>query len=109
MKRSVTRRELFALTPASAPDELIHIASLLVHATPAACEAIKQLLHSERQVEVHDTAHPGKLAIVLESANDRAIADTACRLQEIAGVVSVSVVAHMVEAESALREDRQGG
>lgn len=108
MTRSFSRRALFT-PPAHSPDTLIHIASLLVHATPAACESVKSLVKDLPGTEVHDTAHAGKIAIVLESADDRAIADTASRVQDLAGVVSVSVVAHVVESERELRQEYEGG
>jgi nitrate reductase NapD len=103
------RRDLFVLKPATDADARVHIASLLVHATPAACEAIKQLLRDTPGIELHDTQHTGKLALLLESANDRAIADTAARVQGIAGVIGVSVIAHFIETERNLQEDYTRG
>jgi nitrate reductase NapD len=103
------RRDLFVLKPATNAEARVHIASLLVHATPDACAAIKQLLQDAPGIELHETQNVGKLALLLESANDRAIADTAARVQEIAGVIGVSVIAHFVETERNLQEDYAGG
>jgi nitrate reductase NapD len=106
---AITRRHLFRLTPAERPQTLVHIASLLVHATPAACKLIERMLRDYPGVEVHPTPQAGKLAVVLESADDRAIGEAAARLQEIAGVIGVSVVAHVVETEQELQGDYTGG
>jgi len=108
MTKTISRRDLFA-PPATDLDALVHIASLLVHGTPAACLSVKALLKDSPGAEVHETAQSGKLAVVLESADDRAIAQTASRLQDIAGVVSVSIVAHVVESERSLQEDYRIG
>jgi nitrate reductase NapD len=108
-KQRFTRRELFRLRPATDPDSLVHIASLLVHATPAGCKTLKSLLQGRAGIEVHETQQPGKLAVVLESADNRAIGDAACGIQEIAGVVGVSVVAHIVETERDLRQEHVDG
>jgi nitrate reductase NapD len=105
----LTRRELFVPKAATDLDAPVHIASLLVHATPAACQSIKELLRNSPGVEVHDTEHPGKIALVLESADDRAIGATAACVQDIAGVIGVSVVAHVVATERSLQEDYPSG
>jgi hypothetical protein len=44
------------------------------------------------------------LAVVLESADGRAIAHTASELQQLSGVLTVSIVAHLTERASALEE-----
>lgn len=108
-KTHLTRRDLLRLTPAKDLDNPVHIASLLVHATPAACKTLASYFHDDRGIEIHPTPQPGKVAVVLESADDRAIADIASRIQEIAGVVSVSVVAHVVESERELRQEHIDG
>lgn len=105
----VTRRHLLRLTPAQDLDSLVHIASLLVQATPAACKAVAASFRDCAGIGIHETGQPGKVAVVLESADDRAIADIAGEIQEIAGVVSVSVVAHAVESERELRREYVGG
>lgn len=85
-------------------DPLVHIASLLVQATEAGCAAVRSAVSAIPGAELHDVAQPGKLVIVLESADSGAIAAVASELQHLAGVLTVSVVAHLTERASALDE-----
>jgi nitrate reductase NapD len=101
----LSRRDLLSL----APPARIHIASLLVHGKPAALEIVRALAPELPRAEVHETAHAAKLAIVLEAANDRAIGDAVARLQDVPGVIAISIVAHIAETEASLREEHQGG
>ena len=103
--RELSRREFFALgRGVEDADPLVHIASLLVQATEAGCEAVRSIIPSLPGAELHETDQPGKLAIVLESTASRAIADAATELQQLPGVLTVSIVAHLVESASALEE-----
>jgi nitrate reductase NapD len=110
-KHQLSRRDLWSPGDGARadPESLVHLASLLVHGTPQACAQVRELVRLTQGAEVHATSHAGKLVIVLESADDRAIADTAAQLQDIGGVVNVSIVAHLVESERALREDHVDG
>ena len=100
--RSFSRRELLSLDPA---EPLTHIVSLLVHARPDALDALRARASNLPGAEVHETAQPGKLAIVLESAHDREIADAVTVLQDCAGVISVAIVAHLAEPTASLSEE----
>lgn len=104
--RTLSRRELLSFGAAASddPDPLIHIASLLVQATPAGVTAVRELIAAMPEAEIHETAHAGKLAVVLESADGRAIAHNASELQQLSGVLTVSIVAHLTERASALEE-----
>lgn len=103
--RELSRRDFFALgRGVENADPLVHIASLLVQATEAGCAAVRAMVGSLPGAELHETGHPGKLAIVLESTASRAIADAASELQQIPGVLTVSIVAHLMESASALEE-----
>lgn len=107
MVANISRRDLVSLTPhtSSPADEIIHIASLLVQATPRGMLLAKQAAAALDGAEVHDTAAPGKFVVVLESARERAIADAADVLQQVTGVLTVSIVAHHMETASALRQE----
>ena len=107
MVASISRRELFSMTPrpSSSADEIVHIASLLVQATPQGMLLAKQAAAALVGVEIHDTAAPGKFVVVLESSRERAIADAADVLQQVTGVLTVSIVAHHMESASALRQE----
>lgn len=103
--REISRRDFFALGRSSdAADPLVHIASLLVQATDAGCAAVRSMITSLPGAELHETGHTGKLAIVLESSDSRAIANAATELQQLSGVLTVSIVAHLMESASALEE-----
>lgn len=103
--RELSRRDFFALgRGADDADPLVHIASLLVQGTEAGCAAVRALVGSLPGAELHETGQPGKLAIVLESTASRAIADAASELQQLPGVLTVSIVAHLMESASALEE-----
>jgi len=104
---NVSRRDLVSLTPhaTAAPNDIVHIASLLVQATPKGMLLAKQAAAALDGAEVHDTAAPGKFVIVLESSKERAIADAADLLQQVSGVLTVSIVTHVMESASELRQE----
>lgn len=104
--RTLSRRELLSLGRSPTPDSdpLVHVVSLLVHATPLGCEAVRRAVAAIPAAELHETAHANKLAVVLESTDSRSLAAAASELQEIAGVLTVSIVAHLTERESLMSE-----
>lgn len=104
--RWLSRREFLKFGPASSADDepLVHIASLLIQATPTGCEALRAMMGSMPGAELHETGHPGKVAVVLESTDSRAIADATTELQQLPGVLTVSIVAHLMEPASAMEE-----
>lgn len=104
--RDLSRRDFLKLGRASddAAEPIVHIASLLVRATPVGCDAIRSMIDSLPGAELHDTGHSGKLVVVLESADSRAIADATTELQQLSGVLTVSIVAHLTESAALLEE-----
>lgn len=105
-EHGISRRALVSLTPrAPADSDIVHIASLLVQATPKGMLLAKQAAAALDGAEVHETAAPGKFVVVLESSNERAIADAAELLHQVSGVLTVSVVAHHMESAAALRQE----
>ncbi len=105
MRTLLSRRELF--TPAgvtSAQDEIVHIASLLLHIVPASLDRLRQAVASLPEAELHATAHPAKFAVVLEAGNERALAEATAMLQNLRGVLTVSIVAHLSERAGDLDE-----
>ena len=103
--RSLSRRELLSFSSAgNSADPLIHIASLIVQATDAGCSAVRECVAAMPAAELHDTAHPNKLVVVLEASDARSLADATSELQQITGVLTVSIVAHLTERASALDE-----
>lgn len=107
MAANISRRDLVTLAPHAppSPDDIVHIASLLVQATPRGMLLAKQAAAALEGAEIHETAAPGKFVVVLESPRERAIADAADLLQQVTGVLTVSIVTHVMESESALRQE----
>ena len=104
--RNFSRRELLPSSSSTTADSdpLVHIVSLLVQGTPKGCAAVRSIVAEMSGAELHETEHQNKVAVVLESADSRAIADAAHELQQLAGVLTVSIVAHLVERASVLEE-----
>lgn len=98
-----SRRDLVSLTPYTT--DIVHIASLLVQATPRGMLLAKQAAIALPGAEIHDTAALGKFVVVLESSQERAIADAADLLQQVTGVLTVSIVTHVMESASALQQE----
>jgi nitrate reductase NapAB chaperone NapD len=107
MVSKLSRRELVSLhprTPARASD-IVHIASLLVQTTHEGMMLAKHAAAALPGAEIHDTAAPGKFVVVLESSQERAIADAAELLLQVAGVLTVSIVTHMMESAADLQRE----
>jgi nitrate reductase NapD len=105
MRTLLSRRELFTAERAAHPqDEIVHIASLLLHIVPSCLDSLRQAVASLPDAELHATAHPAKFAVVLEAGNERALADATDRLQSLRGVLTVSIVAHLSERAGDLDE-----
>jgi len=106
--RELSRRDFLKLgrSPGDAGEPLVHIASLVVQATAAGCQAVRSSIGSMPGAELHETGQIGKVVVVLESADSRAIADATTELQQLPGVLTVSIVAHLMESASAKRTTR---
>lgn len=104
--RELSRRDFLKLgrPPGDADEPLVHIASLVVQATAAGCQAVRSSIGSMPGAELHETGQAGKVVVVLESADSRAIADATTELQQLPGVLTVSIVAHLIESASAMEE-----
>lgn len=107
MDNKISRRELVSLAPRSSaqPSDLVHIASLLVQVTPKGMAVAKHAAAALAAAQIHDTAAPGKFVVVLESSQERAIADAADTLLQVAGVLTVSVVSHFIERAADLKQE----
>lgn len=104
--RELSRRDFLKLGRGAddANEPIMHIASLLVRATATGCDAVRSVISSMPGAELHETGQAGKIVIVLESADSRAIADATAELQQLSGVLTVSIVAHLMENASGLEE-----
>lgn len=111
----LSRRDFLSLgrpaasTPGTESSECVHIVSLLVHAIPGRIAATRAALAAVPGVELQATAHPGKFIVLLESSDEQTIADCVNHLHTIRGVITVSVVAHLIESADALNEEISHG
>lgn len=110
MRSRLSRRDLVTLRrqPSDAGAQLVHIASLVVQLTPHAHEAVREVVNALPGAELHETAHPGKWVVVVESVNERATSDLAESLTQVSGVLTVAIVAHVMDSISALDEEVEG-
>ena len=106
MRTLLSRRDLFSPGPAGAAagEELVHIASLLLQIVPSALNTLREAIVALPGAELHPTSHPAKFAVVLEAGNERALADATEVLQNLRGVLTVSIVAHLSERARDLDE-----
>jgi len=101
----LTRRDVLTLgaRPPS-PEQLVHIASLLIRVVPPHADAVHDHAAGFPNAEVHRSPHPGKLVVVLESADDRELARCIDELHALPGVLTVSIVSHLLEDANRLDE-----
>lgn len=83
----------------------VHIAGMLIHAKPEALDSAAATVRGFAAADVLPTGVVGKLAVVMECAHERELADCVNQLQAISGVISVSITSHYIEdaAELAAR------
>lgn len=75
----------------------VHIAGMLIHAKPEALEAAASVVRRFGAADIQATGVAGKLAVAIECAHERELADCVEQLQAIPGVISVSMTAHFIE------------
>lgn len=85
-------------------DEL-HIASLVVHVHPQALNQVAQGLLQVDDAQVHGTHPDGKLVVTLEGPNAGAIMDKVAQIQQIEGVLNVSLVYQHAESRHFLNQE----
>lgn len=86
------------------PDEL-HIASLVVHVMPQTLSHVAQALLLVDDAQVHGTHPDGKLVVTLEGPNAGAIMDKVAQIQQIAGVLNVSLVYQHAEPRHFMNQE----
>lgn len=70
----------------------VHIASLVVHVDPRSLSGVEQGLQAVVSAQVHGTHPDGKLVVTLEGPSASAIMDDVAQIQQIEGVLNVSLV-----------------
>lgn len=86
------------------PDEL-HIASLVVHVMPQTLSHVAQALLQVDDAQVHGTHPDGKLVVTLEGPHAGAIMDKVAQIQQIAGVLNVSLVYQHAEPRHFMNQE----
>ncbi len=92
------------MSEAAMPDD-IHIASLVVHVLPQALSRVEQALASVADAQVHGSHPDGKLVVTLEGPSGSAIMDQVAQIQQIAGVLNVSLVYQHAEPRHFLNQE----
>jgi nitrate reductase NapAB chaperone NapD len=80
------------------PDDIIVVASLVVHARPEHAREVRKDVCSLHGASVV-MAHENKFAVVLETESTESAADMTERIRTMNGVTSVELVAHFFEEE----------
>ncbi len=74
-----------------------HVSSIVVHARPAALDAVAAAIAELPGAEIHGRDAAGKLVVVLTAASERIISDHLQTINAIAGVFTASMVYHAVD------------
>ncbi|HEX6093833.1 MAG TPA: chaperone NapD [Dongiaceae bacterium] len=77
--------------------DMCHVSSIVVHARPAALDAVAAAIAELPGAEIHGRDAAGKLVVVLTAASERTISDHLQTINAIAGVFTASMVYHAVD------------
>jgi len=75
----------------------MNISGVLVHAMPENVEQVTQQLEQVSGVEVHGVNETGRMVVTVEATSDQTMADTVLGLQNMDGVLAVSMVYHQFD------------
>ncbi len=81
------------------------ISGVLVHARPEAAVPVTSALEAMPGVEVHDDLGDGRLIVIVESTDERVMADTFTDIRNTDGVLSASLTYHYTDETSFLDEE----
>ncbi len=85
-------------------DEL-HIASLVVHATPRRLDAVTSEIAALPDAFVHASSANGKLVVTLEAPTSEAMTRQVSCIQHIDGVLSAALVYQCADSLDAMNEE----
>ena len=83
----------------------LHIAGLVVHASPARAARAAETIAALDGAQVHAQAHTGKLVVTLESATSEAMTDAIDRIRRIDGVLAAALVYQCADSLEAMNEE----
>ncbi|MGM3388374.1 chaperone NapD [Stutzerimonas stutzeri] len=75
-------------------NNVLHIASLVVHCRPELIEAVKGNLVLLPEIELHQQSPAGKIVVVIEAEHEHRILETIDRIQQIPGVLNAALIYH---------------
>jgi len=90
------------------PDEL-HIASLVVHASPARLEGASQYIAAMPGARIHASSPAGKLVVTLEAGSSDEILAQVNRIQQTDGVLTAALVCQYADSRAAMMEELPEG
>ena len=83
----------------------LHIAGIVVHASPQGGKRIADVIAAMPGAEVHAVSRDGKLVVTLEASSAREIASRIERIQRLEHVMSAALVYQHNEALDAMMEE----
>ena len=86
------------------PAEL-HIASPVVHASPARLEGASRLIASMPGARVHASSPAGKLVVTLEAGSSEEILSQVNQIQQADGVLAAALVCQYADSRAAMMEE----
>ena len=95
-------------SPAGAPPEL-HIASLVVHSTPARVDRVTDAITAIPGALVHASAPSGKLVVTLEASTLDDMMAKVTGIQRTHGVLSAALVYQCADTLDAMNEEVPDG
>lgn len=75
----------------------IHISSLIVHASPAGLQSVKNEILRLHGAEIHAESEHGKLVVVLESDDQSQVTDAIEKINGFHHVLGTALVYHQIE------------
>lgn len=93
------------MSPPDDADPDVHVAGLVVHATPESVPAVARAIRALSGADIHATSRDGKLVVTLEGPHEGALADALVRIQTLDGVLAASLVYQHSERASAMNDE----
>jgi len=90
---------------ASQPSELIHIASLVVHALPRHVQEVIAIIAALPGAQVHAASAAGKLVVTLEADSDSTMLEQIGTIQRLDGVLTAALVYQCADRREAMEEE----
>ncbi len=81
------------------------ISGVLVHARPELAATVAIGLDQLPGVQVHDHLESSRFVVIIESPNEREMADTFSAVRNVEGVLSASLTYHYADQTSSLDEE----